>query len=139
MSIKQQPDGEASLDRKFSEMMKLINVYLNHFPKHERYALCNRIRNTAYDIYDLITEGQKRYYKKTTLSSLDIAHQKLRMQVYLAYELGYFRFKDGKTSQQTPDELEAHRYTTISGLVDELGRYWDMQDALHPLNICTDR
>jgi hypothetical protein len=42
--------------------------------------------------------------------------------VYLAYELGYFRFKDGKTSQQTPDELEAHRYTTISGLVDELGR-----------------
>ncbi len=69
-AMKQRKDGEASLDRKFSETMKLLNVYLNHFPKHERYALCNRIRNTAYDIYDLITEGQKRYYKKTTLTSL---------------------------------------------------------------------
>lgn len=120
--MKQRPDGEASLDRKFSETMKLLNVYLNHFPKHERYALCNRIRNTAYDVYDLITEGQKRYYKKTTLSSLDIAHQKLRMQVYLAYELGYFRFKDGRRLDKSPDELEAHRYTTISELVDELGK-----------------
>jgi four helix bundle protein len=120
--MKQRKDGEASLDRKFSETMKLINVYLNHFPKHERYALCNRIRNTAYDIYDLITEGQKRYYKKTTLSSLDIAHEKLRMQIYLAYELGYFKFKDGRTSEKSPEQLEEHRFVTLSALVDELGK-----------------
>ena len=116
--MKQRPDGEASLDRKFVETMKLLNVYLNHFPKHEKYALCNRIRNTAYELYDLISEGQKRYYKKTSLSAMDITHQKLRMQVYLAYELGYFRFKDGRVSDKSPPNLEAHRYAAISGMID---------------------
>jgi len=103
-------------------MIKLLSIYLNHFPKHERYALCQRIRDNAYAIYDYISEGQKRYYKKTSLTALDLAHEKLRMQLYLAYELGYFRFKDGKTDTKAPEEMEAHRYTTISVLVDELGR-----------------
>jgi len=119
--MKQHPDGEASLDRKFVETMKLLNVYLNHFPKHEKYALCNRIRNTAYELYDLISESQKRYFKKTSLTVMDITHQKLRMQVYLAYELGYFRFKDGRAADNAPAELEEHRYITVSNLVDEMG------------------
>lgn len=115
-------DGEASINRKFMEMVKLINVYCNHFPKHEKYALANRIRNTAYEIYDLITEGQKRYLKKTSLSRLDIAHEQLRMQLYLAYELGYFRYKNSKVSTKNPSDLEGHRYGAISTLIDELGK-----------------
>ncbi len=67
-------DREAALIRKFMEFAKLMNVYVNHFPKHERYALSNRIRNSAYQVYDLVVEGQKRYHKKTTLTSLDVAH-----------------------------------------------------------------
>lgn len=112
----------ALLDKKFLEMLKLLNIYLNHFPRHEKYALCTRIRNTAYGLYDLITEGQKRYHKKTTLTQMDIAHEQLRMQIRLAHELGYFAFKDGKTSDKTPGAQAAHRLTTLQGLVDELGR-----------------
>ncbi len=115
-------NSEAGLDRKFMEFIKLLNIYLNHFPKHEKYALSNRIRNTAYEIYDLIVEGQKRYHKKTTLTDLDITHQKLRMQLYLASELGYFRFKDGKTAEKSPKSLEEHRFEAISKLNDELGK-----------------
>lgn len=115
-------DPEASLNRKFLEMVKLLNVYLNHFPKHEKYALCNQIRRTAYEIYDLITEGQKRYYKKTTLSNLDIAHERLRMQVYLAAELGYFRFKEGRAADKGAIALERDRYMAICRLIDEMGR-----------------
>ena len=63
---------EAQLVRKFVEFSKLLNVYLNHFPRHERYALSNRIRNAAYDVYDLIVEGQKRYHKDV-LTQLDIS------------------------------------------------------------------
>jgi four helix bundle protein len=107
--------------RKFIEFAKLMNTYLNHFPKHEKYALADRIRNTAYQVYDLITEGQKKYHKKTTLTTLDIAHEQLRMQLYLAYELGYFRFKDGSKADDAA-ELEAHRWQAISKQVDELGR-----------------
>jgi four helix bundle protein len=116
-------DKEASLNRKYMEFIKLLNIYLNHFPKHEKYALANRIRNTAYEVYDYISEGQKRYFKKTTLTNLDIAHEKLRMQLYLAYELGYFKFKDGsKTTDMPPVELEGHRFSAISRLNDELGK-----------------
>ena len=114
--------SEAGMNRKFMELIKLLNVYLNHFPKHEKYALSNRIRNTAYEIYDLIVESQKRYHKKTTLVNLDITHQKLRMQLYLAYELGYFKFKDGKTAKKSPKGLEEHRFEAISKLNDELGK-----------------
>lgn len=112
--------SETELNRKFIEFAKLMNIYLNHFPKHEKYALANRIRNTAYEVYDLISEGQKRYLKKTTLTSLDIIHEKLRMQLFLANELGYFKFSEGKTVETA--QQEEHRYLTISAMVDELGR-----------------
>lgn len=112
----------ALLDRKFLEMVKLLNIYLNHFPRHEKYALCNQIRNTAYQLYDLITEAQKRYHKKTTLANLDIAHERLRMQIKLAHELGYFQFKNGKAIEVTPEAEAMRRLTAIQLLVDELGK-----------------
>jgi len=114
-------NGDIQLYRKFIEFAKLMNIYLNHFPKHEKYALANKIRNSAYEVYDLIVEGQKRYHKKTTLTTLDITHEQCRMQLYLAYELGYFRFKDGKRADDE-DKIEEQRWTTISRLVDELGK-----------------
>ena len=104
------------------EFSKLLNIYLNHFPAHEKHALAQRIRNTAYEVYDYISEGQKRYHKKTTLTNLDIAHEQLRMQLLLAYEMGYFRFTDGKKTEKSPADLEAHRFTAITRLNDELGR-----------------
>ena len=70
-------------------------------------------------MYDLITECQKRYYKRTSLSELDIAHEKLRMQLYLAFDLGYFCFKDGKSSH---DVNADKRYLAISALVEEIGK-----------------
>lgn len=111
--------SEASLNMKFMEMIKLLNIYLNHFPKHEKFALANVIRNTAYALYDLIVECQKRYYKKTSLTELDITHEKLRMQIYLANELGYFNFKDGKEGKY---DNGPKRYMAISRLIDEMGR-----------------
>jgi len=111
--------SEAILNRKFMQMMKLLNIYLNHFPRYEKYALSNNIRNTAYGIYDLITECQKRYYKKTSLTELDVKHQKLRMQVYLANELNYFSFKDGKQSSSID---ASKRFLALSNLVDEIGK-----------------
>ena len=103
------------------EFAKLLNIYLNHFPKHEKFALANRIRNTAYEMYDYITEGQKRYFKKTSLTGLDIIHEKLRMQLFLAYELGYFGFKDGKNTNKK-QEMAIRRFGIINSMIDELGK-----------------
>ena len=75
--------SEAQLDRRFVEMVRLLNTYLNHFPKHEKYGLALEIRRAAYAVYALIVEAQKRYHKKTTLTNMDIAHEQLRMFVRL--------------------------------------------------------
>lgn len=112
--------AEAQLDRKFIEFAKLLNLYLNHFPKAERYGLALEIRRASYDVYALIVECQKRYHKKTTLTQLDIRHEQLRMLVRLAHELGYFGFKDG--THDSEKGRAAHRYLTLSRLVDELGK-----------------
>lgn len=112
--------SEAELNRKFIEMAKLMNIYLNHFPQFEKYALCQSIRTAMYDVYALIVEGQKRYRKKTTLTNLDIRHEQLRMLTNLAYSLGYFQFKDG--TKEGGESLAEHRYMAISRLIDELGR-----------------
>lgn len=114
--------SEAQLDRKFAEFAKLMNIYLNHFPRHEKYALSQQIRATAYEVYGLIVEGQKRYHKKTTLTNLDIRHEQLRMLLRLAHELGYFEFKDGKKEDERPAQIADRRYLAISKMVDELGR-----------------
>jgi L-lactate utilization protein LutC len=114
--------SEPQLNRKYMEFVKLMNIYLNHFPKHEKYAMANRIRNTAYELYDLITEAQKRYHKKTTLTELDITHEKLRMQFMLANELGYFAFTAGKEVKDLRENKEQHRYLAINSIIDELGR-----------------
>lgn len=113
---------EAKLDQKFMEFAKLMTIYLNHFPKHEKYGLALEIRRSAYAVYGFIVEGQKRYHKKTVLSNLDIEHEKLRMMVRLAHQLGYFEFKDGRRAEKSPEEQGEHRYLALSRLVDELGR-----------------
>ncbi|MBA3836477.1 MAG: four helix bundle protein [Zymomonas sp.] len=112
--------SEAKLDQKYVAFVKLLNLYLNHFPKSERYGLALEIRRAAYDVYALIVECQKRYHKKTTLTQLDIRHEQLRMLTRLAHELGYFGFKDG--THDTDKSRGEHRYLTLSRLIDELGR-----------------
>lgn len=113
-------DSESNLDKKFIQTMKLLNVYLNHFPSHEKHGLALRIRTTAYDMYDYIVEAQKRYHKKTTLTNLDIKHEQLRMQVRLAFELSYFGHP--KTDKISVQKLNAKRYLSISVNIDEIGK-----------------
>lgn len=114
--------SEAQIHRKFVEMIKLLNIYLNHFPKHEKYGLCLQIRTAAYETYGFMIEAQKRYHKKTALSNLDVRHEQLRLFVNLAHELRYFQFQDGKTDLKKPEELADHRFIAISKLIDEIGR-----------------
>ena len=114
--------SEARLDHKMMLLIKQLNLYLNHFQKHEKYGLCQQIRNAAYDVYGLIVEAQKRYHKKTTLSSLDIRHEQLRMFVRVAFELGYFSFRNQEISDSNPDDLAERRFNTLGVMIDEVGR-----------------
>ena len=46
--------SEAALYRRYVEFAKLMNTYLAHFPKAEKYGLAQAIRVAAYDVYALI-------------------------------------------------------------------------------------
>lgn len=114
--------SEAHLDRRYVEMLRQLNGYLNHFPKHEKYGLALEVRRAAYDVYGYIVEAQKRYQKKTSLTNMDIRHEQLRMFVRLAHELGYFEFRDGARADAAPEALAQRRYLAISARIDEIGR-----------------
>ena len=47
--------------------MKLLNVYLNHFPKYEKYGLTLQIRNTAFEMYGYRTWRKNRFIRKRAL------------------------------------------------------------------------
>lgn len=94
---------------KIEDMIVYGNICLKHYPKHERYALCSEIRTCMYRILGTCIEANHRYYKKTTLTELDIALDQLRSYLRLSVnpDLKY---------------LSVEKYGTWSGLVDEVGR-----------------
>ena len=116
-------DFDTTFMRKFIAFNKQMNIYLNHFPNSEKYALSQSIRVDMYRVFDLIVEGQKRYHKKTTLTDLDISFDRLKAKLLLAYHLGYFSFKDGKTDDKNPMTIAEKRYSTISLMASELGKF----------------
>jgi hypothetical protein len=109
----------AAILHKCREMILLMNIHLNHFPKHEKYGLCLQIRNAAYDVYSLLVESQKRFHNKTSLGKLDVRHEQLRMLLNLAFELGYYTYHNNK--QDRPQTEATRRYSAISILINELG------------------
>jgi hypothetical protein len=96
-----------------------LEGYLAHFPNCHKYTLTQGIRQAYVDVYNLVTEAQKRYHKKNTLTQLDVRHEQLRMLINLAHELGLFDYSAGRKDGLAPG---AHRHLVISRLVDELGR-----------------
>lgn len=97
----------------------LLNINLNHFPRHEKFALCTQIRTLAFDVLKGLVECQKRYHNKTGLNRLDVQHEQLRTLINLSYEMGYFSYHQHKSTRSEKDALR--RYTAVSILVNELG------------------
>jgi len=95
------------IERKARELIKYIDIYTKHFPKYQKYVLGERLRNQAQDIIELIITINKKYYKKTDLTLLDITHEKLRVNLLISYEL---------------ELTEARRYHHAALLVDEIGK-----------------
>jgi hypothetical protein len=111
--------AEAGLHRKLVLFAVQLEGYLAHFPNCHKYTLSQGIRQAFLDVYNLVTEAQKRYHKKTTLTALDVRHEQLRMMIHLAHELGLFGFSAGRKDAQAPAD---HRFLTLLKMVDELGR-----------------
>ncbi len=112
-------DPEATISLKCRELIKLLNINLNHFPRHEKYGLCQEIRQAVYGVFAGIVTCQKQYHNKTSLTKLDIQHAQLREFVNLAFEMEYFGFEHHKRVRSVSESLR--RYTAVSVLINELG------------------
>lgn len=72
--------SEAELNQKFIETAKLMNIYLNHFPKFEKYAMAQQIRQCMYEVYALIVEAQKRFIRKHSIFKFHRAALKNKLE-----------------------------------------------------------
>lgn len=79
-------DPQARLIHRTRQLIKLLNVQIRHFPKHEKYGLSLQIRNEMYTLFGLLVECQKRPYQLNKFYRLDVQHERLRMFVNLAFE-----------------------------------------------------
>ena len=104
---------------KMKDVIKLMNIHVNHFPNHEKFGLSKEIRDLSYRVYAGIIACQKGYDTFESLRKTDLLHEQLRMFVDLAHELGYYSFKDGKRDQSDKEALR--RYTALSCLINEVG------------------
>lgn len=121
MTTQKPRHAESKLHRKLVLFGVALEVRLQHFPACHKYALTQELRRGYVDVYNLVTEAQKRWHKKTTLCSLDIRHEQVRMLLWLAFEMGLFGAIKGKIEH---DQLEADRkYLHLSALWDEIGAF----------------
>jgi len=111
--------AQAGLHRKLVLFGAQLELYLAHFPSHHKFVMAQQLRQAYVDVYNLVTEAQKRFHKRTTLTQLDVRHEQLRMLLLLAHELGLFNFSKGKQDAEQPGD---HRALVMLRLVDELGR-----------------
>lgn len=111
------------LERRNLEMIKLLNMRLNHFPAQERNGITQSIRQAAYSTIEHIVEIRKKKgkYRIAPMNRLDVDHEKLRVLVLVAYEEGYFKHPVDKAGKKTPEELNLSRWEGLTTVVDEVG------------------
>lgn len=114
------------LQSKIIRLRKDWEVYFAHAPKHEKYALCLRIRNRIDDLFEMVVVCRKKYWNKTSLTKLDLIHEQLRADSRLYYELGLFEFHRERlpdVSEEMPWQNRAmRRFTNVNVQTDEIGR-----------------
>lgn len=124
-------EAEVRMSRRYLDLVSLINKRLNHFPAHERQGLALMLRNKTYLMSDYLIAAQKRWHKISPVNDLDIAHEQLRMLIFMAYREKYFshplpRDLDPCVSEaalnKIKDEQNRDRFAKLTVLVDEFGR-----------------
>lgn len=95
------------LEKKLRDLKKYIGIMLRHYPRYEKFALANEIRNNIVSMQKFVLFAGKKYYKKTDLRDLDIEHEMLRQNILISYECKY---------------IDEKKFVFVSKSIDEIGR-----------------
>lgn len=93
--------------QKSYELLKWIYFCVSKFPKAEKYALGQKIKQTAMDFLDQIIRANGAQNKKPYLEEAAQLLEILRIYVRLSFDLSLISLK---------------RYELLSGKIDEIGR-----------------
>lgn len=93
------------IEKKIRDMIVYNNIMLKQFPKHEKYLLAAKIRETGYSLLELAVMANKKYIKKTTFTEFDVKHEVIRQMINLAFELEYIDSQKHRVSQLKVDEV----------------------------------
>lgn len=111
--------AESKLHRKLVLFTVALERQLAHFPSCHKHAISQRLRNLNLDVYELVVEAQKSFHKKTPLGKLDKAHEKVRMLLWVAFEMSLFASNKGRI-EESPAEAD-RKYLHLSAMWDEIG------------------
>lgn len=94
---------------KTHDLLKYLIPATEKFPKSQRFALAQRIRDTALDFYEYLLEARKvgLLARRDVLLRADVELEKLRIHLRLSMEMEYLKFP---------------QYEHASGYVVEIGR-----------------
>lgn len=109
-------DDSKTTCQKVEDMIDYAMPIIERWPKLHRYTLGERITNQMYDIAELCTAAQMKYYKKTTMQEIDIKKAQLLQMVRRANRIEY-QAKDGKRRL-----LNVQHYEVWSAKIIEIGR-----------------
>ena len=109
-----------ALQDKIGRLMVAADVYLNHAPSHEKYALCQQIRIAQTEMDNLVTACMK-YPRYEVVRDLDIKHEQVRHMWRRFYERGYFAYRKNKKEENHQPSEAIRRFAVINVLINEIG------------------
>lgn len=114
-------DESKTTRQKVEDMIDYAMPIIERWPKLHRYTLGERIVNQMYDIAELCTAAQMKYFKKTTMQDIDIKKEQLLQMVRRASRTQYdARGRDGATVKK--QLLPVQNYEAWSEKILEIGR-----------------
>ena len=80
-------EEELLIVKKITDMMEYAYLALAQFPRSEKFAMAADIKKCMNRLLERAVEANKKYYKKTTLQSMDVELAILKKYIRLAYLL----------------------------------------------------
>lgn len=114
-------DEKRTTGQMVEDMITYATPIIMRWPKLFRYTLGERIMNQMYEISELCTAAEMKYYKKTTMQEIDIKKAQLLKMVRRAVQTKYeVKGREGRSEQRTL--ITIGTYEEWSGRIVTIGR-----------------
>jgi four helix bundle protein len=91
--------------QKTYDLLKWIHVLTAKYPKSEKFVLAARTENGVLDLLEAVIEVNESRDKAAALARANLALEKSRLWLRLAFDLRYVNLKQYETGSRMNDEL----------------------------------